>query len=472
MDNKQKREQELAFLAQERKKTPELFQTQTYRDDAVFLEKIGIAIPEKLKKNLNTGYLKFLPQDFIVEEALNDGTIQTIDAQNLAHSNAIKEGDTIYATLVKCGLSTIEAIEEISALWHIDRKNIQYAGIKDQDAITSQLISFTGVDLQTVQSISSPHFFLKNIYTGKDKVQVGKLMGNRFTILVRTDNAFNKDAFLQNLQEVQQHGFYNFYYSQRFSNPRFINWFWGLHILKGDYKTAVLSVLASEGLRENGYFKNLRKNLQGHFGDWQKSREILAPMTVSFHSEIKMLDYLKQHSTDFLGALKQIPEQVQLWIFAYPSLLFNRKISQGIRNNTAVSQQLPLLLSSDPNDWQQYSDFLQEDNMAIMPKGLLKPFPFIMRKKRMTNTKEMAQIHSMKIIKEGVALSFTLPKGCYATSFLSHMFQLITGTPPATISTNAIDTKVALGEPPIQNIVEKFKDVIFPKSENMLDKFE
>ena len=472
MDNKQKREQELAFLASERKKNPGLFKTATYYDDAVFLEQIGIALPKELQENLCAGYLKFLPQDFIVEEVLQDNSIQTIEKGDLMKAGAPDNGPTIYATLVKCGLSTIEAIEEISALWFIDKKNIQYAGIKDQDAITSQLISFTGTDLQKVQSISSPHFFLKDIHTGNDKVQVGKLLGNRFTILVRTDNNFNKDKFLRNLEFVQQNGFYNFYYSQRFSNPRFINWFWGLHILKEDYKTAVMSALCSEGLRENGYFKNLRESLLEHFGDWQACRQVLANMTVSFHSEIKMLDYLKQHPTDFLGALQQIPEQVQLWVFAYPSLLFNRKISQNIRNNTAVPQQLPLLLSPDKNDWAQYADFLQEDNMPINSKGLLKPFPFIMKKKRIVFTKEAVQIHDMKIIPEGVVLSFTLPKGCYATSFLSHMFQLVTGVPPKNISTQAIDTKDALGQNSMQSILEQFKDITIPKSENALDRFE
>lgn len=476
MDNKEKREQELAFLAAERKKTPELFKTETYRDDAVFLEKIGISLPEDLQKNLNTGYLKFLPQDFIVEEVLNDKSVQTVEGapSGVGHLSGFPGiGPVIFATLVKCGLSTIEAIEEIHSLWHIDKKNIQYAGIKDQDAITSQLISFTGVDLQTVQSISSPHFFLKDIYMGADKVQVGKLMGNRFTILIRTDNTFNQDAFLHNLQEVQKNGFYNFYYSQRFSNPRFINWFWGLQILKGEYKNAVFSALCSEGLRENGYFKNIRKNLAEHFGNWQACREILAPMTVSFHSEIKMLEYLKKNSADFAGALQQIPEQVQLWVFAYPSLFFNRKISQCIRDHNAVPKQLPLLLSRDQSDWQQYSDFLQEDGMPIMPKkGLLKPFPFIMQRKRIANTKEIAQIHDMKILPEGVALSFTLPKGCYATSFLSHMFELVSGVPPLNISTNRVDVKEALDQPNMQNILERFKEIIVPKSENMLDKFE
>ena len=115
MDRKEIKEQELKFLAGEFKKNPELFLQESYIDDTVFLEKIGISFPAQIQKNLYPGYLKLWPQDFIVEEVLKNGIIQTINDGNFSKKGNQEKQLTLYATLVKCGLSTIEAIEEISS---------------------------------------------------------------------------------------------------------------------------------------------------------------------------------------------------------------------------------------------------------------------------------------------------------------------------------------------------------------------
>ena len=73
---------------------------------------------------------------------------------------------------------------------------------------------------------------------------------------------------------------------------------------------------------------------------------------------------------------------------------------------------------------------------------------------------------------EGVILSFFLSKGCYATAFLSHLFQLTTGLPSEDISNEIIDTKEILGGGSIKNLIEKFKEVTFSKSEDIFGKSE
>ncbi len=471
MNRKEAKEQEIKFLAGESKKNPDFFKRETYLDDAQFLEKIGIFLPDKIQKNIFPGYLKLWPQDFIVEEVSKDGSFQTVGGDNSYKAEDNEKQSTIYATLVKCGLSTIEAIEEIASFLNTDKKNIQFAGIKDKDALTAQLISFRGIDRAAIEKIYSPYFFLKDIHYGKGVMQVGGLAGNQFTIFIRTDESFEKENFLETLELIKKNGFFNFFYSQRFSNPRFINWFWGLLILKGEYKNAVFSLLCSEGQREVPYFKKLRQDLKTNFGNWQAVGNILESLPLSFQNEIKMVDYLKKNPTDFAGALNQVPEQVQLWIYAYGSLLFNRKISEHLREEKPLPEKLPLILSQDKNDWVQYNDFLIEDGITTIPFEELRPFRFIQFKKRAVKTKEMVDIHNVAFIKEGVALSFTLGKGCYATTFLSHLFQLIGGLPPSTISDIKVDSKALLGEGNVQDILEKFKEVISSKKEDLYSKF-
>jgi len=472
MERSKVKEQETNFLISESKKNPELFERETFIDSPGFLEKIGIFFGND--KNPPTGYLKLWPQDFIVEEKSMYGTQETVDCDNLFDTKkGFSESDpTIYATLVKCKLPSFEATNDLARTLGIDPRMIKSAGIKDTDAITSQLISIRGTNIEKIKNVSSPYYFLKNVHSGKGAVEIGSLEGNKFTILVRTNADFDEKQFSQNLEEIKTHGFFNFFYLQRFGSPRLINWFWGLLILKGEYKNAITSFLCSEGQREISYFKNVRAKIKKNLDNWDKIAEIIKPFPIVLQNELTVIKYLQKNPTDFVGALKQIPKQVQLWVFAYSSLLFNRKISEYIKSDAPIPERLPLILSENENDWMPYYDFLKEDQISSMPLKNLMPFSDIQWKKRQVETKEKVNIHKVAFVPEGVILSFSLLKGCYATTFLAQLFQLATGLPPNDISKNIIDTKEILGEKSIKDLIEKFKEITFSKSDDIFGKQE
>lgn len=466
MERNKAKEEEIKFLAQEQKKNPGLFNRDAFLDSPDFLEKIGVFFEDN--EGFPKGYLKLWPQDFIVEEELEDGAVKTVNFGSLFDSQkTFSENDpTIYATLVKCKLPTFEATKELALSLNIDPQKIKFAGIKDADALTAQLISIRQkISAKKLESASSPYYFLKDIYSGKGALETGSLKGNKFTILIRTDNSFDKDKFENTLEKIKENGFFNFFYSQRFGSPRFINWFWGLLILRGEYKNAVSSFLCSEGQRESEYFKNLRLEIKKNLGNWKKIEEIIKPFPIILQNENRVVKYLINNPNDFSGALNQIPEQIQLWVFAYGSLLFNRKISEFVREGKPLPKKLPLILNKDKNDWLPYFDFLKEDGISSLPLKNLAPFPDIQWKKREMKTMEMAQIYETKIIPQGVIISFSLPKGCYATTFLSHFFQLSTGLPPKNISNETIDIKEALGQESIKEVSERFKEITFSKAE-------
>jgi hypothetical protein len=111
------------------------------------------------------------------------------------------------------------------------------------------------------------------------------------------------------------------------------------------------------------------------------------------------------------------------------------------------------------------------ENLGIWPVPVhnLRKFPFIQIRSRSQQTRDRASIHKGEIIDEGLLLQFDLAKGQYATTFLSHIFNLTSGMPPQDISKNRIDTKALLGEPSVAPILEQFKDVIHPKGENVFE---
>lgn len=472
MKREETKEKELKFLAREYKKHPQLFKRETFIDDSKFLEKFGILIPRK--EELPLGYLKLWPQDFIVEEISREGEIQDISPESFFSKKRefSKTDPTCYATLVKCGLSTIEAIEEMASFLKTEKRSIQFAGIKDKDAITSQLISFRKINIEELKKINSSYLFLKNVYSGKGAMEIGGLKGNEFTVLIRADKSFKTKFFLENLKRIEKEGFLNFFYLQRFGTPRLINFYWGLFILRGEYQKAILSFLCSAGERELIYFQKLREKIKEIFGDWEKIEEILEPFPIIFQNERKIVSYLKENPTDFIGALNQIPKQIQLWLFAYASLLFNKKLSFYLKKEINPPQKMPLILSKDKRDWLFYQEFLKENKIFSIPLKNLRPFPDVQWKKREIKTQERAKIQQVKIIKEGVILNFTLPKAVYATTFLAHLFNLVSGPPPKEILTFPIDTKATLGKGSLEEVLNRFQNVIYPKTEDFLEKFE
>ncbi|HEY9584477.1 MAG TPA: tRNA pseudouridine(13) synthase TruD [Candidatus Paceibacterota bacterium] len=463
------REKELNILKKVAALNPSLFEQQTFYESPEILRNYGIHIENK--ENFPSGYLKFLPQDFIVEEISRDKTIETID--NADNDLKITDGDqTVYATLVKCGVSTIEALEEMVSLLGCEMNQIQYAGIKDKDAITAQKISFRKIPAEKIRSISSPNFFLKNIQGGKGVMEKGGITGNKFTILIRLDydkvNKTTIDAFIKQLDWLKKHGFYNFYYLQRFGTPRLINIKWGLDILRGNYQGAVKSFIGESGEREWLYFRKLRKEADISFGKWDEVIKLMTDFPLMLRNELKVLNYLAKKPGDFSGALATIPEQITLWVYAVSSLLFNEKISQSVQLGRNLPKELPLILSNQTEDLNLYSDSLEEIGLSQQSFKNLRPFPFIRPERRLVSTIEPVEIHKTEITKQGVVISFSLSKGDYATTFLAHLFNLISGKPPEWLDTEIIDLKKTLGENDIQETINKFEKVIHSKNNTIL----
>ncbi|TSC75359.1 MAG: hypothetical protein G01um101430_454 [Parcubacteria group bacterium Gr01-1014_30] len=443
-----------------------LFGIKNTLDSPDFLKKYGIFIPSD--KPLPQGYLKLWPQDFIVEEITPDGEWTNVFPDKFMHKKRdyLPEDPVLYATLVKCGLSTIEAVGELAQKLRIKPEDVEtkikLAGIKDKHAITSQLISLKGVDIEKLYDASSEYFFIKNVFSSKRELFLGGLRANQFTILVRTSANFKKDEFLARLAKVQKSGFYNYYYLQRFGIPRLTNALSGLLILKGDYESAVKAAFCFPGERESLYFSQMRKDIEKLWGNWEEIAQIIEFFPATFQDELQMTGYLVEHPNDFVGALNQIPRVTQLWLTSFTALLFNQMLSFHLKEGKVPPKTIPLVLEKDPKTWRLYEKFLKPLELFSQTFVLknVEPFPFINPRKREQKTVEHAQVLNYTIVPEGAVINFVLPKGCYATTFLSHMFTLASGTMPPKFSGIPIDTKASLKLPSLEEVLNKFIDVV------------
>jgi TruD family tRNA pseudouridine synthase len=456
----EKRQQEHEFLEQERTQAPELFSMGPMVDSLELLKWIGIY---GVFKEYPFGHIKYMPQDFIVEEIPLNNQIVTVDVDPVAP--AIEGmGTTIYGELVKAGITTFEAKDTLARILDIDVANIGSSGLKDEIAITAQRLSIRNVQSpEKLLNLQEESFFIKNVRRGKGVLRRGELLGNRFIITVRTTQTLtdvDKKRIQDTVSDISENGFWNFFSFQRFAAPRLNGHLIGKQLLQGKYEEAVKTLLSFKGLREEPYFHSIREYAQEHWGDWKSIQERMSPLPTHFSVELPVLQYLVAHSQDYRGALAQVPEQVRLWVYAYSSFLFNKKLSLSIVQEE-VDVGLPFITSRNPQDQELYADFLKEDGVQLNGQ-IYRDFPFMRFSSNAAPsyvpTLQKVEISQVHFEDKMVVLAFALPKGAYATTFLAHFFQLSSESPvPKNIDTHFIDAKELLGLGSLASVLERFK---------------
>lgn len=439
--------QERIFLEKEKEAHSELFAQEIFVEDANALRLIGI--DAHIFGERPRGHIKCFPEDFIVEEITRDGLLHTVDDEGGEDvvTRPREEGEkTVWADLVKIGVDTVRVVEEISTRLGIDKKFIGVAGIKDRHALTAQSVSIRHVRPEEIDSLAAPNFFFKNVRSGKGMRQVGDLSGNRFTIFVRTSDVIDPLMMKEKVGVLAEQGFWNFFYLQRFGTPRLITHLLGRLILQERYEEAVKMSLTFPSPHEIGYFLRVREKILSRWGDWKGILEELRPFTFSFGPEKKMVAHLQAHPHDFIGALCEAPEQVRLDIYAYASFLFNGFLSHLIQQEEDIPLTLPLALNTGTRAKALYGDILAAEGISY-PFQALKNFPFISRSEKEVDILKKFTLHGVACQENAVVLDFSLDKGSYATTFLSHFFELSSGERmPDEFSRAEIDTKKVLGK--------------------------
>ena len=225
--------------------------------------------------------IKQTPEDFIVKE-MNDIILGNT-------------GKYAYFLLKKKNYNTIKAIETIAKALGINVKNIGFAGNKDKNAVTEQLISIKN-GKKDFEKVSLKDIGLKYVGKGDEEIYLGRLKGNEFYITIRgledkeikkiEEKAKNKQIFMP-----------NYFGEQRFSKSN--HWI-GKAITNRDFKKAVELVLESNSEQNE-----------------------------------RIEEHLQRQKNDFIVALKIIPfKMLKLYVHSYQSFLFNRTLEEYISVNT------------------------------------------------------------------------------------------------------------------------------------------
>lgn len=446
-------ERERAFLDLERATKPELFKSDPDSRKAV-LPSIGITT---LHPDLPTGYIRYSPLDFLVEEiAAKDDVVEILPGPKVSPVPADGAG-TVYADLVKIAISTLDGVQRVVDALKLQPDQVRYAGIKDAVAVTAQRISIRGASLQAVLDLQAPNVILKNVREGKGALSTGQLEGNRFTLFVRVGPKFDPVVFSNRLSDVNHYGVINYYGPQRFGAPRYISHLFGLHLCRGDLDALLRTVFCGASPTELAYHAAKRAEAEKAYGDWKAMREVFETLPYSFRHELAMLSVLEKGGKP-AEAVYAVSQQANLWARAYASYLANHLLSEWGKDPQTMPKALPLLLSMDPAARPFYAPALQAHGTERFLEHL-RPFRFInIGRNPSIATRVFPAMRGVKAVKEGVAISFELPKAAYATTVLMHLFDAITGSPiPDWVQPEEIDTKEVLGLGSLSEIRKAFR---------------
>ena len=165
------------------------------------------------------GRYKVAPEDFAVDEVpayLPSG-----------------QGDHAWLWIEKRGLSTFDLLHQLADQLDRDEREFGVAGLKDAQAVSRQWVSIEHADLARCRELASDRFRVLDVRRHGNKVRMGHLRGNRFGITLRGTTAADLEAARSNLADLARRGAPNYFGEQRFGK-RGANLQKGLDVLRGN----------------------------------------------------------------------------------------------------------------------------------------------------------------------------------------------------------------------------------------------
>jgi tRNA pseudouridine13 synthase len=290
------------------------------------------------------GVIKESPEDFIVSEIPSYEPCGT--------------GEHLYLTIEKRGITTLEAIRRLAAALKIPERDIGYAGMKDAVGITRQTVSLQRVSADAAQDLSLEDMRVLSAVRHTNKLKLGHLKGNHFTIVVRgvTPDAATRTQSI--LQVLQKRGVPNYFGFQRYGaqgNSHLI----GAAMLRLDWQGAIDHLIGDpHAVRDEEWRSAIQSYRQG---DWA---EALRRMPRHCRSERDVLQRLVGKPGEAQKAFSVIhPRMKKLYLSAFQSSLFD----------TVVERRLSRIDCIQDGDlaWKHLNGacFLVEDAMAEMPRA-------------------------------------------------------------------------------------------------------
>ena len=351
---------------------------------------------------------KIASEDFIVEE--------------LPLYEPSRAGTHTFFAIRKRNLSTLEAIDQIARDLQVPTRDFGYAGLKDKNAVTTQVLSVEGISPDRVLKIEQPAIEVLWAERHAHKLRVGHLRGNRFEITLPDPNQNHLPMIKAVMKRLTTEGVPNRFGVQRFGNKNDSHLI-GKALMKSEWETVVDYILTGDTPQINRVARGMQRELA------RKSAEKavmciphrLRKLYLSAY-QAYLFNCVLEKRSPHLGTLRSGDLAVKHSNGA-PFLVTDASIEQRRADALEISPSGPIFgykMRLPANDVLTLETSLLADEgvgREMFRKVAGIRLPGARRPLRMLMTHHSASSDN----KAGICLSFTLPAGGYATVVLEEV---------------------------------------------------
>ena len=217
----------------------------------------------------------------------------------------------------------------------ISRNYVNYAGLKDKRAITTQLMSVPSNAVEELSTTTLSRIDIRDIHYTRNTIQIGDLWGNRFSILLKNINS-DCDSAISVANQLRERPILNYFGIQRFGLTRSNTHFVGKSLTKRDFEGSVRAMLCTTSEFEPEELTEIRQELSDNL---EPTEKLIDAFPDDLGYEKVVMKELAKHPGDFERAVSKVPPRVlTLQVHAFQSYIFNRLLSRRARLGLSIEQ--------------------------------------------------------------------------------------------------------------------------------------
>ena len=268
------------------------------------------------------GRLKISPEDFEVIE-IDKKTKQALPyPPQKMYDHGDGGGLYLVGRVWKRGMDHSRMVRQIAHAFRVEQSDVSTAGIKDKQAISVQLFSV----YQPRKKVSDPTQIADGLEIDgfrwyREKIYPGRSLGNRFSIIIRDVDVYDK-SITDDFKQFVDNGVINFFGYQRFGGSRPVTAEFGRYIATKKYEDAINLYLGGRSAHKDDQYRSMWR-------DNKDPEQLLLEWTKIPIIEKDILKQLVKRPNDYATAIRKIPPfLVNLSQSSFISLMTNQYLSR------------------------------------------------------------------------------------------------------------------------------------------------